>query len=603
MALVMFVSCKNTFTSILAAGFLLLVGCKESPELEWTQARSSVSIGGQFITKSPDEIQFPVKVVFAIDCSLSMGQEIDGAQKGADPAFQRIDAVKNFINEYNVNDNVSFEIMLWSTSVFERTRNATGDFGFTKNVVELNRVLDAVRNDTQTNYLGTLAEVYKDIARDIQLEHDDNNLQRTKYMVVFLSDGIPNDQGTAQSDNDILNAVDDLVEMTQDANVDDFSLHTFLLLGGFQSGTAGDDFRDQAQNTLQNMAVRGGGRFTEFENAEAVNFLNLVDIRLSVEYILKYVIAYNMNTIPGTEIIAVDTDGDGLSDEQELDYGSDPTLRDSDNDGASDYVEFTLTTPDTIFNPNTRLVDPDGTGPLEADVPDNNCIPVLGYEWPDSDGDLLSDCEELLIGTDRYVVDTDGDGIPDGLEFLAGTNPFFAEDVVDTDYDGIANPIEIRNHTNVKSDDPKLRDRYAYQYSLIDRGKLRIEQGTSDGTVQSVRRLFTLDINNIDVMETGRNPVTGGYYPYFEEEFAGETIKKYYAHDGITTQDLGPGDNVIQLFVAQVPSDKPYDPPIFSKVEFIVNVNDSADKKQLEFHSDELINQAGLSSLTLTTLN
>ena len=605
MASVMSVNCKKIFTVLLASSVLFLFGCKESPELEWTQERSSVTLSGQFITKSPDEIQFPVKVLFAIDCSLSMGQEIDGAQAGADPAFQRIDAVKSFINEYNVNDNVSFEIMLWSTSVFERTRNVEGDFGFTKNVVELNRVLDAVRNDTQTDYVGTLSEINKDIQVDMLLETDANNLQRTKYIVVFLSDGIANDNGR-QSDTDIINEVGKIVDLTESAGVAGFNLHTFLLLGGFQPGDAGDEFRDQATTTLEDMAAEGGGEFTEFENAEAVNFLNLVDLRLSIEYLLKYIIAYNVNTIPGTEVIHLDTDGDGLSDEQEMDYGSNPTLRDSDNDGLSDYVEFTLSSPGNVFNPNT---DPD------TDAPDSNCSPVLG-QWLDSDGDLLTDCEEELIGTDRLVVDTDGDGIPDGLEFLAGTNPFFAEDVVDTDYDGFANPIEIRNHTNVKSNDPKLRARYSYNYQLIDRGKLRIEQGTNEGTIQSVRRLFTLDISNIDIMETGRNPVTAEYYQYSTDPNG--VADKYYAYDADypdytqdygdaasnrELQELGPGDNVIQLFVAQVPSDKPYDPPIFSKVEFIVNVNDSSEQKQLEFHSEELVNQASLSSIALTKLD
>jgi len=593
----MFVSARGGGLILLLLLQTVLMGCKETPPLEHLQQRSSVSISGQFLTKSPDEIQFPVKVLFAIDCSLSMGQEIDGASKGADPAFQRIDAVRNFIAQYNENDNVSFEIMLWSTSVFERTRNPSGDFGFTKNEVELNRVLDAVRNDTQTDYLGTMSEVYKDIQRDIQQQGDSVNLERTKYMVVFLSDGIPNDQGKVQSDNDIFNSVEDVVEMTEVAGVGGFNMHTFLLLGGFPAGNVGDEFRAKAKHTLQSMATIGEGRFTEFENAQAVNFLNLVDIRLSVEYILKYVIAYNINTIAGTELIIQDTDGDGLSDEKELEYGSNPTLRDTDNDGASDYVEWTLTTPDQIFNPNTQLIDPDGDGPLQADAPDNNCVPPSNGIWPDTDQDLLNDCEEELLGTDRRVVDTDGDGIPDGLEFLAGTNLFFAEDVVDSDLDGFANPIEIRNHTNVKSNDPKLQQRYAYQYQLIDQGKVRVEQGTSEGTVQSVRRLFTLDVSNIDIMDTSRDPVNGLEYEYDPRS------GKFYDYSGMDNQNFGPGDNKITVFVAQVPSDKPNDPPIFSKVDFLVNINDPSSSKQLEFHSDELVGQAGLQSKALEKLN
>ena len=568
----------------------LVTGCKESPDLEWTQSRSQASISGQFLTQDPDTINFPVRILFAIDCSLSMGQAVDGNEVGADPAFQRIDAVRNFINEYNGNDSISFEIMLWSTSVFDRTRNDAGEFGFTKNETELNRVLDAARNDTQTNYLGTLAEAYKDIQRDIQEESSSENLQRSKYIVIFLSDGIPQDQGTVQDDDVIAQEVQEIREMTEVAGVGGFAFHTFLLLGGFPEGDSGSTLKDYATQVLEKMANAGDGTFSEFENAEAISFLSFIDLRLSVEYLLKYVIAYNMNTIPGTELIALDTDGDGLSDEEELAWYSDPTKRDSDNDGASDYVEYMLTTPDHVFNPMSLISDPDGDGPMEMNIQDNNCTAGIGGIWPDTDQDLLNDCEEDLIGTDRRVADTDGDGIPDGLEFLAGTNIFNPEDTVDTDLDGFANPIEIRQHTNVSSDDPKLRERYAYIYSLTDEGKVTIDQGTENGQIETIRKLFTLGVDNIDIMDVGINPKTNK--PYDVEDF-----------DDV---DFVPGENTVQVFVAQVPADRPESAPYFSKVEFKVNI--SADKnasgnKVMEFHSDELIHQAGEFSLPLNEMN
>ena len=60
----------------------------------------------------------------------------------------------------------------------------------------------------------------------------------------------------------------------------------------------------------------------------------------------------------------------------------------------------------------------------------------------DSDGDELSDEEELGLGTDPNNYDTDGDGLSDGSEVRAdgwGTNPLSA----DTDGDGYTDGDEL----------------------------------------------------------------------------------------------------------------------------------------------------------------
>ena len=46
---------------------------------------------------------------------------------------------------------------------------------------------------------------------------------------------------------------------------------------------------------------------------------------------------------------------------------------------------------------------------------------------PDSDGDGLTDVEELVLGTDPQKFDTDGDGLPDGWERLYLINPLVAQ--------------------------------------------------------------------------------------------------------------------------------------------------------------------------------
>ncbi|WP_291317162.1 hypothetical protein [Desulfuromonas sp.] len=510
---------------------LLGSGCSEG-DLERTQARSKLALQGTFITESPDEIRFPVKVLFAIDCSLSMGDEINGQLAGSDPYFLRIEAVRNFINEYNSNENTSFEVMLWNNDVFSRTRTADGHGGFTKDPAEINRVLDGAYNDTMTDYLGTLDAVYGDIARDIRNTDDEENLIRTKYIVVFLSDGMSNVQGGRQPDADIWNGASDIAEMVEESGVGGFNFHTFLLLGMFPPTSEGQQAQSLAEATLEGMADRGNGQFRRFDNAESVDFINIVDMRLTVEYKIKYLLAYNFNVRPGVELVHVDSDGDGLPDEEEVLYGSDPNLADSDGDGLGDYFEVKMSSPGHELDPL---------------VQDSPCDLAPGGVWPDTDDDGLTDCEEYVKGTNRRIVDTDRDGIPDGIEFLTGTNPLEVQYTTDSDFDGSEDWLEVQRHTNVLSNDPKIRERYSYNYDIVDNGLVPIEQGSS---MPSYVREYNFHISNIDIMDTAG----------FEDE------------EGVVLRPEG--DNRLRFYVAEVPEDNPDSPPVFRMAEIVVNMND-----------------------------
>lgn len=97
----------------------------------------------------------------------------------------------------------------------------------------------------------------------------------------------------------------------------------------------------------------------------------------------------------------VDTDGDGLTDDDEINlYGTNPLVADSDGDGLNDGVEI-----------NDHLTDP-----LSSD----------------SDGDGLTDGEEVLdLGTNPLSADTDGDGVNDAVDptpTVPGVPPSFLAD-------------------------------------------------------------------------------------------------------------------------------------------------------------------------------
>ena len=508
---------------ILGTVLAVLLGCSDSPNLERTQAQTKVGLSGSFLTESPDEIKFPVKVLFAIDCSLSMGDEEMGIVAGSDPYFLRIQAARDFINAYNSNENTSFDVMLWSNTVFDTTG------GFTKDPTVLEDILTNVQNDTTTDYLGTLDAIFADIRNDIINSNEEARV-RSKYIVIFLSDGVSNAQGHSQADADIWKKVQDLSDMVTEYGVGSFNFHTFLLLGNFGPDASGQARQQEAETTLQGMAERGNGQFRLFENAEAIDFINIVDMRLTIEYKVKYIAAYNYNVKPGVDLVYVDSDGDGLSDEEETFYGTDPTRRDTDSDGLSDFFEIKSSSPGHVLDP----LNP------------HDSICDTGMVRVDSDNDGLTDCEEYIKGTNRLNPDTDSDGIPDGIEFLSGTNPLEVETNKDTDFDSVLDWMEVQRHTNVTSNDPKIRELNSYIYDIKDAGLVPINQG---GDMASYVRQFNFDISNIYLADT----------------------LEYVKEDGTLWKA---GDNLIRFYIAEVPEDRPDSPPVFRMAEVVVNIDD-----------------------------
>ena len=139
----------------------------------------------------------------------------------------------------------------------------------------------------------------------------------------------------------------------------------------------------------------------------------------------------------------LDQDRDGLTLSQELLYGTDDTMIDSDLDGLGDYGEVMTYMTDPA-NPDT---DHDGLSDFE-EVLEYGTDPRSG----DSDFDGLTDFDEIFLhGTDPTSLDSDGDSLEDGLEISIGTDP----NLVDTDGDGFSDFDEVRLNTDpIDSTDP-----------------------------------------------------------------------------------------------------------------------------------------------------
>ncbi|MBD3359165.1 MAG: PKD domain-containing protein [Candidatus Buchananbacteria bacterium] len=122
-----------------------------------------------------------------------------------------------------------------------------------------------------------------------------------------------------------------------------------------------------------------------------------------------------------------DDDNDGVIDENEPVFGTDPNDLDSDDDGCLDGDDDFPTNPD-------ECSDNDGDG--IGDNQDN-----------DDDNDGLSDNYENQINTDPLDADTDDDGVIDGQDYCPG-DPACTEEQTETDQDNDNNESDDEQNTD-----------------------------------------------------------------------------------------------------------------------------------------------------------
>jgi len=155
---------------------------------------------------------------------------------------------------------------------------------------------------------------------------------------------------------------------------------------------------------------------------------------------------------PAERIILQDSDQDSLTDEEEIELGTDINKVDSDDDGLFDREEVKVyeTDPLNADSDNDGLLDGEevleGRNPLGEgmlyNLPGSN---PLGNELIDTDNDGLLDEDEVKYGTDITSSDSDNDGLADYQEIkVYKTDPMNA----DTDGDSYLDGAEVENGYN-----------------------------------------------------------------------------------------------------------------------------------------------------------
>lgn len=230
-------------------------------------------------------------------------------------------------------------------------------------------------------------------------------------------------------------------------------------------GARGWTAREQVETghaLLSRLATIGGGVTVQ---ATSPSTLQTVTVPTSVletaasENVLKALVLVPMSVRSGAQAPRLDTDGDGLADDDEPGFELE---RDRDQDCFADGVE-------------QRLAASHGFDPAVADVrgcdPRNPLTP--GCRCSDTDGDRASAWEEgYFTPLGRTLVDGDADGLPDGIELAAGLSPDTPlPEGRDTDADGAPDRDEVLAMT-----DPLVADRaYAAQHAITRTVSQRLE--------------------------------------------------------------------------------------------------------------------------------
>ena len=436
--------------------WLGLLGCYRDGLKPAPDPVSAVASGtGEFCTLNPEDLEYPVKVLFVLDNS--------GSMRTSDPEKLRVDAVAEVARAYVPQGGFYFAVSTFGEDMKVHT---PPEEPFSDDLTVIEEALNSMPEPNgSTNYHAALSQTYALIQQDI-LQHP-KEAPRTSYVVMYMSDGQPTD-GLGEAA--YISIVDKIRRIQDQPSPNGCLRSTFNTAWLMNGGSAGSPL----EVLLQNMAIAGSGSYQRFENSSQIDFS---DIDLSFArrtYSLWNLVVSNVNAMPTPTGIGADSDADGLLDEEELSLGTDPLLVDSDGDGCRDSIEVQLGWP--------ALQAPD---PTDLD----HCICDDEQRVLDTDGDGLTDCEEQFTMTSGTDVDSDYDGFIDSLELAFGLRPILDDVNRDEDLDEVLNGQEVRIHRDPRNDDIEAHEMFAYEYET------RLKEELANGI-----QCYDIEVNNVSVL-------------------------------------------------------------------------------------------------------
>jgi hypothetical protein len=410
-----------TKLSALILMLLLTAACSDVSlvpykSVQYSKAGASVD----FCTTEADTIRSNLKFVIVMDRSTSNQDRYDPATGAVlaptDPdGSRRFDALIRFVQAFQDDEYVYWSLINFATkaSIAENFTNDKNDF---LQEVEYQRDNTQSIDGGFTSYINALERAYDIIDDDVESARQQEPLISSTYVVFYISDGAPyvrsGNNIALENANTIIDRVSAITALKErdPRLVEDIQINT-----GYYYEPPEDN---GARDLLSDMSIEGAGDFVEFGSGQEID-LNRFAIPMRVSrFVLKDIWAVNVNVGWYNGELRVDSDADGLVDEQEEGLGSNPFLYDSDGNGVGDGVEYRVSGGvkacedplclTTNANPYTMCRS------LE--------IPNAPFQYDDSDSDYLNDCEERLLGSNLHEGDSNLDFVPDYLAFKANLN-------------------------------------------------------------------------------------------------------------------------------------------------------------------------------------
>lgn len=532
---------------------LVAVGCSdaliEKRQVQDINVDNRLAISGRVCSSVPDPTGFPVKVVMIVDQSGSMCiSDPPGSQQS--PGFcemygtvppgvtqpARVRAVNRLVDQFTMQPNVQVALVPFETNVKGVWPVPTGPnpqrFGRPDSTLRAR--INTLQSELGkgTDYQGALAYAYSLIASDIVTTEQTTPevLPRTRYVVVFITDGVPfpkcsaNDNLTQFADDlnpdltwadsfgagDFCNLIDpmdpdaitgyvagtdrnqnyqlfsyvkQIADLKDQYNVGDVRLHTVLMFNEEAVRNCGPICQDvygqyvrwpgpvpvpDGPSAAKSIAAWTLQQLAQRGNGVYQEFSNFAGLAQLNLGALDYSSLASRNVMKNLMVQALSSEP-GLE-KREVDTDGDGLIDAFDNDFSHKTNKNFADSDDDGFDDNfeVRRFD-DGFRPAAKDG--RGCDPASpltpGCVPRDTDGDGLSQFAEAYLKTRGTLVDSDADGVPDGMEVRYGLDPSQRQTTgIDTDGDGTSDTEEFRLGSNPIARDLPFQQKGAYQFAV-----------------------------------------------------------------------------------------------------------------------------------------